>query len=238
MDKKIRIGFLLFPNLLQMDFTGPYGVLAAAGIQKNVSIDLVWKNALPLLSSDKLVLTPTLAMEDCPPLDVVCVPGGGGILPLLEDEEVLSFLRKQATGARYVTSICTGALVLGAAGLLTGYQATTHWQSMDLLVEFGATPVRQRVVIDGNRITAAGVSAGIDMAIRLSGLLWGENVAQEIQLGMEYAPDPPFASGSPEQAPAHILRVLQEKNAGRQKTRGEAVKKAAAKLKLYSKNNQ
>lgn len=221
-----------------MDFTGPYGVFAAvAGNQPGVCIELIWKNTLPVTSSDQLRLTPTMAMHDCPPLDVICVPGGSGILPLLSDEEVLSFLRKQTTSARYITSVCTGALVLGAAGLLTGYQATTHWQSLGLLVEFGATPLRQRVVFDGNRVTSAGVSAGIDMALTLSASLWGEDAAQEIQLGMEYDPRPPFQCGTPEQAPAHILNALKEKNSGRQKVREEAVKKAASRLKLNPNSN-
>lgn len=227
MSAPLTIGFLLFPDLLQMDFTGPYGVLAAA---PDARIHLIWKNKQPILSSDRLVLSPTTTMADCPPLDVICVPGGGGVLPLLRDEETLAFLRRQAAGCRYVTSVCTGALVLGAAGLLQGYKATTHWQSHDLLAPFGAVPVKQRVVIDGNRITAAGVSAGIDMALTLAGILWNDAVAQGIQLGMEYEPEPPYASGSPDTAPAQVLMALRARTELRQEQRKAGVMEAAALL--------
>ncbi len=223
------IGFLLFPGLLQMDFTGPYGVLAAS---PDARIHLIWKDTSPIVSSDELLLTPTTAMHDCPPLDVVCVPGGSGVLPLLRDAETLDFLRQQAAGCRYVTSVCTGALVLGAAGLLKGYKATTHWQSHGLLELLGATPVRQRVVRDRNRITAAGVSAGIDMGLTLAGLLWGDAVAQGIQLNMEYAPEPPYAAGDPDTAPPEVTAAQKAKGAARQEERKAAVLEAAAALRL------
>ena len=221
------VGFLLFPGVLQMDFTGPYGVLAAA---PGARIHLLWRGIDPIRSSDGLMLTPTTSLQACPPLDVLCVPGGGGVLPLLEDGEVLLFLREQAKHCRYVTSVCTGALVLGAAGLLQGYEATTHWQSHDFLAAFGAVPVRRRVAIDGNRITASGVSAGIDMALLLAGMLWGEAVAQDIQLGMEYAPEPPYNSGTPEAAPAGVLAASKERTKARQKERAAAVARAAKAL--------
>ena len=227
MSAPLAIGFLLFPDLLQMDFTGPYGVFAAA---PDARIHLVWKNTQPILSSDKLALTPTPTMAECPPLDVICVPGGGGVQPLLGDEETLAFLRCQAAGCRYVTSVCTGALVLGAAGLLQGYKATTHWQSHDLLAPLGATPVRQRVVMDRNRVTAAGVSSGIDMALFLAGILWGDAVAQGIQLSMEYEPEPPYASGSPETAPPQVLAALKARTELRQEQRKAAVMEAAGRL--------
>ena len=220
-----HVGFLLFPGLLQMDCTGPYGVLAAGPDSR---VDLIWKDLRPVVSSDRLVLTPTLTLAECPPLDVLCVPGGGGILPLLGDACVLDFLRAQAARARFVTSVCTGALVLGAAGLLRGYRATTHWQSRAMLAEFGAVPAAERVVADRNRLTAAGVSAGIDMALRLAAELWGQAVAEEIQLSMEYAPEPPFQAGNPDTAPPAVLASLQAKNAGRQQRRMEGVKAAVA----------
>jgi cyclohexyl-isocyanide hydratase len=190
---KTVIGFLAFPGLLQLDLTGTYGVFAAG---PETVVHLIWKNLTPIKSSDGLTIAPTVTTADCPPLDVLCVPGGAGILPLLEDEESLTFLRKQAESATYIASVCTGALVLGAAGLLRGYKATTHWSSTDLLAPFGATYTPRRVVRDGNRITAAGVTSGIDMALTLARELWGDNTAKTIALNMEYAPEPPFVSGN------------------------------------------
>lgn len=221
------IGLLAFPGMLQLDLTGPFGVFAAG---PGAVLHLVGKNTVPLATSDGLLITPTISMNDCPSLDVICVPGGSGILPLLEDVATLSFLRKQAENARYVTGVCTGTLVLGAAGLLQGYKATTHWSSVDLLAPFGAIYVKKRVVFDRNRVTAAGVTSGIDMALALAVLLWGEKAAQTIALNMEYAPEPPFSSGSPETAPPDVLQALRKKNAPRQKDREEAVTRAAAKL--------
>jgi len=213
--------------MLQMDLTGPYGVFAAA---PGAVVDLVWKDTAPVLSSDKLLLTPSASFSDCPPLDIVCVPGGAGILPLLEDTFVHNFLREQTKSASWVASVCTGALVLGAAGLLNGYKCTTHWQSLDMLEEFGAIRVRERVVVDGNRATAAGVSAGIDMALMLVGKVWDLDVASEIELNMEYDPHPPFGVGHPSIAPKALVAKLRAKNADRQKTRLEAVIKAAVRL--------
>jgi len=226
MAPSYSIGFLLFPNLLQMDFTGPYGVLAAA---PDADLHLIWKELVPVLSSDRLTLTPTVTMRDCPPLDVLCVPGGIGILPLVRDAQTLEFLRERAAGCRYVTSVCTGALVLGAAGLLIGRKATTHWLSHGLLEPFGAIPVRRRVVLDGKFVTAAGVSAGIDMALMLAGLLWGDAVAQGIQLNMEYAPEPPYG-GDPETALPDVVAARKAGSAARQEERKAAVLEAAARM--------
>lgn len=224
---EINIGFLVFPDLFQLDLTGAYGVLGAG---PNAKMHLLWKDLTPVRSSDGLLLTPTTTMPDCPQLDVICVPGGAGIRPLLEDDEVLAFLCNQAKNAAYVTSVCTGALVLGAAGLLRGYKATTHWSSIGLLEPFGAIHTARRVVTDGNRITAAGVTSGIDMALTLATKLWGENTAQTIALNMEYAPEPPFACGSPQTAPEKILKALTEKNSSLQHERTIAVNRAAQKL--------
>jgi cyclohexyl-isocyanide hydratase len=223
----VRLGILAFPGMLQMDLAGPYGVFASA---PGAVVDLLWKDTTPVLSSDKLLLTPSLSFAECPSLDIVCVPGGGGILPLLDDMAVLNFLRRQAQEVRWLASVCTGALVLGAAGLLDGCRATTHWQSLDLLEEFGAIPVRERVVVDGKLVTAAGVSAGIDMALTLAGREWGPDVACEIELGMEYDPRPPFGVGHPSRAPKELVDKLRAKNADRQKLRMEAVRKAAMRL--------
>lgn len=221
------IGFLAFPGLLQLDLTGAYGVFAAG---PEATVHLIWKDVTPIISSDGLAIAPTITMKDCPQLDVLCVPGGSGILPLLEDEEILTFLRKQAENAAYVTSVCTGALVLGAAGLLRGRKATTHWSATAFLAPFGGIYTPRRVVRDGKCVTAAGVTSGIDMALTLAGNLWGENTAKTITLNMEYSPEPPFAAGSPETAPAEVLQALLQKNATRQYERTAAVTRAAAKL--------
>jgi cyclohexyl-isocyanide hydratase len=155
-----------------------------------------------------LTITPDVALDDASPLDVICVPGGWGVNALLTDQRLLDFLRVQGEGARYVTSICSGALLLGAAGLLRGYRATTHWMSLDLLSLFGATPVAERVVRDRNRITGAGVTAGIDFGFVLAAELFGVAVAQGIQLAIEYEPSPPFDSGSPRTAPQHVREAV------------------------------
>lgn len=213
--------------MLQLDFTGPYAVLAAG---PDAVIHLVWKDTLPVTSSDGLLFTPTRTIIDCPQLDVVCVPGGGGVQALMGDVEILAFLRKQAASCRYLCSVCTGALVLGAAGLLRGRRATTHWQSLDLLPLFGAVPQRSRMERDDNLISAAGVSAGIDMALALAGLLWGHAEAQAIQLNMEYAPEPPYSAGSPASAPEAVTAVCRMRTAARQTARREAAAAAAALL--------
>ena len=223
----VRLDILVFPGMLQMDCTGPYGVFAAV---PGALVDLVWKDTAPVLSSDRLRLCPSLSFADCPPLDIVCMPGGQGILPLLEDRELHDFLRRQAQSARWLASVCTGALVLGAAGLLGGYKATTHWQSLDMLAEFGAIPVRERVVLDGKRATAAGVSAGIDMALTLVGREWGPELACEIELYMEYDPHPPFGAGHPSIAPQAVVERLRAKSAERRQQRMEAVRRAALRL--------
>lgn len=204
--------------------------MLAAG--PDVAIHTIWKDTRPLLSSDGLLLAPTTSMADCPALDVLCVPGGAGILPLLADAEVHRFLRTRAEGCRYLCSVCTGALVLGAAGLLRGYKATTHWQSLDLLPLFGAEPQSRRVIVDGNRISAAGVSSGMDMALTVAGLLWGDAVAQGIQLGMEYAPEPPYGAGGPDTAPPDVVAAVKARTADRQAARRLAAVEAAKKLGL------
>lgn len=226
---QLQIGFLIFPGMLQLDFTGAYGVLAAG---PGANVHTLWKSKEPVVSSDKLVFTPTTAIEDCPPLDVLVVPGGGGVVSLMEDNLILDFLRARADAVRYLCSVCTGALVLGAAGLLNGYAATTHWMSWDLLERFGARPRRERVVVDRSRITAAGVTSGIDMALGLAGLLWGDSAAQSIQLNMEYAPELPYQAGDPSMAPPEIVAAMREKSTARQAERAAAVSRAAAKLGL------
>jgi cyclohexyl-isocyanide hydratase len=165
------------------------------------------------------VLAPTMTFAECPALDVLCVPGGAGINALLRDAEVLAFLRAQAARARYVTSVCTGSLVLGAAGLLKGRRATTHWGAHDFLAKFGAVPTHGRVVRDGNLFTAGGVTAGIDFGLTVAAELLGQEQAQAIQLALEYAPEPPFRSGTPQEAPPQVLAAAKERLASMRNAR-------------------
>lgn len=204
----IEIGFLVFPRVQQLDLTGPYEVLAMVPGSR---VHLVAKSLSPLPSATGLVLTPTLDFAACPALDVICVPGGAGVNPLMEDAETLGFLRRQAARARYVTSVCTGALVLGAAGLLRGKRATTHWAAHDLLAAFGAIPTEGRVVRDGNLLTGGGVTAGIDFGLTLAAELTNAATAQAIQLHLEYAPAPPFDAGRPETAGPDILAAARQR---------------------------
>jgi cyclohexyl-isocyanide hydratase len=223
----LQIGILLFPKVTQLDFTGPLQVFSSV---PDAKIHLIWKRIEPVPSDSVLVVTPTVSFADCPPLDVVCVPGGFGTDDMVNDEEVLSFLRKQAQGAKYITSVCTGSMVLGAAGLLNGYRATSHWTMVDFLSMFGATPVRTRVCTDRNRVTGGGVTAGIDFALTLVSQLVDPQTAQAIQLRLEYNPAPPFNAGSPETAPPEILAFMKEKYAPAQERRREVIGRAAARL--------
>ncbi|MEG6508091.1 DJ-1/PfpI family protein [Methyloligella sp. 2.7D] len=198
----LEIGFLLFPDIQQLDLAGPFDVLAAV---PETRLHLAAKTEQPVASSSGLTLTPTVSCVAAPQFDILCIPGGRGVNPLLQDEETLAFVAGQAAGARYVTSVCTGALVLGAAGLLHGKRATTHWTALDLLSAYGATPVKARAVQDGNLITGGGVTAGIDFGLALAAELAGQEVAEAIQLGLEYAPAPPFDAGSPDTASAETV---------------------------------
>lgn len=197
----LQIGFLLFPQIQQLDLTGPYDVLASL---PDVKVHLIWKDLKPITASTGLMLTPTITFDDCPALDVICVPGGSGVGPLMEDQQTLAFIKAQAASARYVTSVCTGSLVLGAAGLLKGKRATTHWAYHELLAPLGAIPVKDRVVRDGKLLTGGGITAGIDFALTLAAELFDTDTAQRVQLQLEYAPAPPFNSGSPQTAPAAV----------------------------------
>ena len=197
-----RFGFLVFPNIQQLDLTGPYEVFASA---QDSAVHLVWKDKNPVRSVTGISFTPDVDFDDSPQFDVLCIPGGGGVNALLGDEEVLEFIRSQAKGARFITSVCTGSLVLGAAGLLKGKRAATHWNAMDFLPHFGATPVYERVVKDGNLITAGGVTSGIDFGLSLLAELMGREEAEIVQLSLEYAPAPPFHSGTPQEASPDVL---------------------------------
>ncbi len=227
MTKPLTIGFLLFPRLTQLDFTGPHEVMSRL---PGAEVRLIWKEAGPVRSDTGLVMLADTAMADCPQLDILCIPGGPGVAALMEDEAVLAFLRAQAPGVRYLTSVCTGALVLGAAGLLRGRRATTHWASHDFLVALGAEPVEARVVRDGNLVTGGGVTAGIDFALTIAAEIAGPEVAQAIQLQIEYAPAPPFQAGRPETAPKAVLRAAQARGAGMRAEREALVARVAARL--------
>jgi cyclohexyl-isocyanide hydratase len=227
MSASLQIGLLVFPKVTQLDLTGPVQVFSS---MPGAAVHLVWKRIEPVQSDSVLVLTPTTTLADCPQLDVICVPGGVGSDDLLNDEEVLAFLRRQAAGAKFVTSVCTGSLVLGAAGLLRGYRAATHWTAMDNLKAFGATPTKSRVCIDRNRVTGGGVTAGIDFALTLVAMLRDQKTAQAIQLRLEYDPAPPFNAGSPDTAPAEVLALINERIASHKAIRAEAVARAAARL--------
>jgi cyclohexyl-isocyanide hydratase len=227
MSVPLQIGLLVFPKVTQLDFTGPLQVFSST---PGANIHLIWKRIEPVPSDSVMMLTPTTTFADCPQLDVICVPGGAGSDDLLNDEEVLDFVRRQADGAKYVTSVCTGSLVLGAAGLLRGYRAATHWTAMENLAAFGATPTKTRVCVDRNRITGGGVTAGIDFALTLVSMLVDRKTAEAIQLRLEYNPAPPFNSGSPDTAPAETLALIRERIAPHQARRREAVARAAARL--------
>ncbi len=227
MSAPLQIGLVVFPRVTQLDLTGPVQVFSSV---PGAKVHLIWKRIEPVASDSVLVLTPTITFADCPQLDVICVPGGFGTDDMVNDEEVLDFLRRQAVGARYITSVCTGSLVLGAAGLLRGYRATTHWSAMDNLAPFGATPTKTRVCVDRNRITGGGVTAGIDFALTLVSIMVDRQTAEAIQLRLEYNPAPPFNSGSPDTAPPEILALMKERIAPAQARRTEAIHRAAARL--------
>ncbi len=222
-----EIGLLVFPNITQLDLTGPYEVFIEF---PGANVRLIWKSLDPVTAGGGMILTPDTTFADCPQLDLICVPGGAGMNPLLNDDETLDFIRRQATGAKYVTSVCTGSLVLGAAGLLNGKQATSHWMSVEMLAKFNAIPVNERYVIDGNIVTGGGVTAGIDFALAIAADLHGEDVARSIQLGIEYDPSPPFSSGSPATADPALVERTRAAAEARQKDRAAAVEMAAKKL--------
>lgn len=202
----MKIAILIFDKVTALDAIGPYEVLSRI---PGAEFTFVGKEAGPVRTdTGKLAITADAAIEDVKDLDVVLVPGGEGNRPLLADAETLDWLRAIDAGSTYTTSVCTGSLVLGAAGLLDGRRATSHWAHRDKLAAYGAIPVAGRVVVDEKFVTAAGVSAGIDMALTLTAKLVGDDVAKAIQLGIEYDPEPPFASGSPEKAAPELVELI------------------------------
>lgn len=227
MNPPFRIGFLLFPHLTQLDLTGPWEILARL---PGAEPHLLATSLDPVRADTGLAILPTDTLAGCPVLDMLCVPGGPGINALLSDEEVLTFLRRRAPELRYLTSVCTGALVLGAAGLLRGKRATTHWAVLDLLSAFGATPVAERVVVDGKLITGGGVTAGIDFGLRVAAEHAGRETAERIQLQVEYDPEPPFAAGSPATADPKLVETVRHAGAALRRERERLVARAAAAL--------
>lgn len=204
-----NIGFVIFPDLTQLDFTGPLQVLAR---MPQSATFVIAKSPAPVPSDCGLSLVPTRTFANCPPLDLICVPGGvKGVIGAIGDHETVDFVRRQAAGAKYVTAVCTGAFVLGAAGLLKGRRVTTHWAYTELLPLVGAKYEKGRIVRDGNLITAGGVTAGIDFGLSVVAEIAGETVARTIQLGIEYDPAPPFDSGHPDSAPESIKAALSER---------------------------
>jgi len=218
---------LLFPELTQLDLTGPYEVFCRC---PDARVELLWKDRAPVRTEHGLMLAPTATLAEVGEVDVLCVPGGFGVNALLTDAEVLAHLRRLAASARYLTSVCTGALVLGAAGLLQGRRATTHWSAREFLPAFGAQPTAGRVVRDGNLLTGGGVTAGIDLALTVAAELYGRPVAEGIQLAIEYDPHPPFAAGHPDQAPAELVEAVWTRIAPRQRERAACVARAAGLL--------
>lgn len=201
----LRIGMLIFPEITSLDVLAPFEILSRAS---NSKVQFVWKNTDIVTGDTGLKLIPDVSFADAPQFDVLMIPGGPGQIPLMDDAEVLAFLRKQAADAKYITSVCTGSLLLAAAGLMQGYRASTHWLSFDQLAQFGVVPTDERVVIDRNRISGGGVTSGLDFAFSVLAVLRGEHEARKIQLFMEYDPQPPFESGHPRVASAALVEEV------------------------------
>ncbi len=204
----LSFGILIFPNVQLLDVAGPND--AFAGVP-GAKVHLIWKSMDSVKTTSGMEIRPNATFEDCPKLDVLCVPGGGGVNALLEDAEVLDFVRSRAEDAKYVTSVCTGSLVLGMAGLLKGKKATCHWNAVDFLSHMGATYVNERVVKEGNLYTAGGITSGIDFGLEILADLLGEEEAKTVQLAMEYEPAPPFESGTPAQASSSVIAEAQRR---------------------------
>ncbi|MBW4448653.1 MAG: DJ-1/PfpI family protein [Spirirestis rafaelensis WJT71-NPBG6] len=196
-NPEYNIGLLMYPGMTQLDLTGPHQVFA---FMPNTRVHLLWKTLDAVTSSEGMTILPTTTFDDCPPLDVLCVPGGPGQVEMMRDGEVLKFLQQQGQTAKYITSVCTGSLILAAAGLLQDYRAACHWAFREQLVILGVEVGTERVVVDRNRITGGGVTAGIDFGLVIAATLCGEETAKMIQLLLEYNPAPPFNAGSPENA--------------------------------------
>ncbi|HEY0012978.1 MAG TPA: DJ-1/PfpI family protein [Allosphingosinicella sp.] len=223
----VSIAFLLFPQVTQLDLTGPAQVMSRLGNQK---LDLVWKDKAPVPTDAGFSILPTATFEEVRGADILCIPGGFGCIDVMEDEEALGWVREVAAEAQWVTSVCTGSLILGAAGLLRGYRAACHWDWRDSLPLFGAEPVAERVVFDRDRVTGGGVTAGIDFALALTAAIRGEAHARAVQLSLEYDPRPPFDSGSPEAAGERLTAAIRERTRQLAPDRAARIEAAAARL--------
>jgi cyclohexyl-isocyanide hydratase len=226
MADPVRFVALLFPNVTQLDLTGPVQLFSRL---PGATVDLAWHTLDPVPTDAGFSIVPTVTFDTAPQADVIMVPGGHGAFDLLDDEIALRFVRAQASGARYITSVCTGAFVLGAAGLLEGRRATTHWASHSMLDLVGAIPEHARVVRDGNLVTGGGVTSGIDFALVVAAELFGDQAARRVQLTMEYGPHPPFDAGSPDRPEADPAQVEETRTAART-SREPAVRRAASRL--------
>lgn len=204
MTGRVRFVALLFPHVTQLDLTGPVQLFS---LLPGATIDLAWHRLEPVDTDAGFSINPTTTFETAPQADVLMVPGGQGAFDTLDDPAALEFVRRQAAGARYVTSVCTGSFVLAAAGLLTGRRATTHWAAHPLLAHLGVTPERARVVRDGNLITGGGVTSGLDFALTVAAELYDEATARSAQLTLEYDPHPPFDAGHPDRPDADPVQV-------------------------------
>lgn len=224
----MKFGLLLFPKLTQLDLTGPLEVF---GRMPGVETLLIWKSLEPVPSDRGICIVPTHTYETAQELDLICVPGGPGQIDLMDDQETLNYLRRVEKSCQWITSVCTGSLVLAAAGLLNGCKATSHWSSVDQLVLFGVEAVQERVVCDGNRVTGAGVTSGIDFALHIASEILGEAAARAIQLQIEYDPEPPFDDGSPRTADPELLVRIRSEISPFIERRRRASEKAANKLK-------
>ena len=227
MSTPLQIGIVLFPRVTQLDFTGPLQVFSSI---PGATVHLIWKRIEQVASDSVMAITPTVTFADCPQLDVICVPGGLGTDDAVNDEEILAFLKQQAEGAKYVTSVCTGSLVLGAAGLLKGYRASTHWTAMDGLAPFVAIPTKTRVCVDRNRVTGGGVTAGIDFALTLVSIMVDRRTAEAIQLQIEYDPKPPFPGGTPLTSEPSVVEKCLAATQARRALRASAVGEAALRM--------
>lgn len=237
---EFNIGFVIFPGITQLDLTGPFEVLSRLGTPHSISVPsefsqsqvhVVAKTLLPVSSDRGLSILPSCTFDTSPPLDLICVPGGAGVVDALADVSTVDFVRRQGRQARYVTSVCMGAFLLGAAGLLEGRRAATHWAFVDLLPLVGARHERGRVVRDDNVFTSGGVSAGIDFAFSVVAELAGPEVAKAIQLGIEYDPSPPFDAGHPEKASEHARALMVQRN----ETAHTGIRQALEKLTAFQK---
>ena len=223
----LRVVFLVYPNVTQLDLTGPAQVLSRLG---NSTVDLVWKTRDPVQTDSGFALLPSSTLGETTNADILCVPGGFGCVDMMHDEEVLEWVRNVGSSTQWVTSVCTGSLILGSAGLLRGYRATSHWAWRNYLALFGAEPVAERVVFDRNRVTGGGVTAGIDFGLALTAKICGEEFARMIQLGLEYDPRPPFDSGSPETAGENLIEAVRERSNRMAPNREERIRAAAERM--------